>query len=392
MLEQLHRSEEAIAHQQRLQIIGTMTGGIAHEFNNLLTPILGHADLLQLEVPEDSEIYESVREISDAAVRCKEIIRQLSSLSRKNVESEYQSLPAGRVLGRILKMIQSVCPSYVQVQGTLDLGDIRILGNETQLQQVILNICVNAFQAMAGQGGTLTVTGQLRTRQELGEASGGWEGAAGDLFVQLDLADTGCGMSSDTLEQIFDPFFTTKPSGQGTGLGLSLAQQIVRSHRGSLYAESELGHGSVFHLLLPAMEPEGQETMAFSGAGLVPARVLLAGDNPRTLAQWAQFLAGQGISASAVSWAELPEQLRGQETHVLVADCGPDLGRVLAQCQTLHGTYSGMRQALMAERKTREAFQAQQQEVFQCILEKPVSNRELLRAVEALLGSGKKTG
>ncbi len=140
------------------------------------------------------------------------------------------------------------------------------------------------------------------------------------------------------------------------------------------------------------MEPEGQETMAFSGAGLVPARVLLAGDNPRTLAQWAQFLAGQGISASAVSWAELPEQLRGQETHVLVADCGPDLGRVLAQCQTLHGTYPGMRQALLAERQTREAFQAQQQGVFQCILEKPVSNRELLRAVEALLGSGKKTG
>ncbi len=267
LLEQLHRSEEVIAHQQRLQIIGTMTGGIAHEFNNLLTPILGHADLLQLEVPEDSDAYESVREISDAAVRCKEMIQQLSSLSRKNVEAEYQPLPAGSMFGRILKMVRSVCPSYVQVQCSLDLGDARILGNETQLQQVILNICVNAFQAMAGQEGTLTVTGRLRARQELEKACVVPEGAAGDTYVQLDLADTGYGMSSDTLEQIFDPFFTTKPAGQGTGLGLSLAQQIIHAHRGMLYAESRLGQGSVFHLLLPVMGAENREASEMAENG-----------------------------------------------------------------------------------------------------------------------------
>ena len=123
LLEQLHRSEETLAHQQRLQIIGTMTGGIAHEFNNLLTPILGHADLIQLEAPEGSELADSAREIADAAARCKEIIQQLSSLSRKNVETSYQLLPVGPVIHRILNTVQSICPSSITFHRSLDLGN-----------------------------------------------------------------------------------------------------------------------------------------------------------------------------------------------------------------------------------------------------------------------------
>ena len=121
-LEELHRSEQAIAHQQRLQIMGTMTGGIAHEFNNLLTPILGHAELMLLDLPEDSELYDSAQEIAQAAGHCKEIIQQLSALSRKNVETVYKPLDAQEALGRVMKMVRSICPDQVELSVDLDFG------------------------------------------------------------------------------------------------------------------------------------------------------------------------------------------------------------------------------------------------------------------------------
>lgn len=386
LLEQLHRSEETIAHQQRLQVIGTMTGGIAHEFNNLLTPILGHADLIQLEAPEGSDLQDSAREISDAAARCKEIIQQLASLSRKNVDTEYQSLPAQAMFTRIIKMVQSICPSQVEVRSCLELEDASILGNETQLQQVILNICVNAFHAMEGKEGTLTVTGRLYTRQELEETGAALEGRVWDTYVRLDLADTGCGMSSDTLEQIFDPFFTTKPAGQGTGLGLSLAQQIIRAHKGTLYAESELGRGSVFHIILPATLPDSGEAHERVSPELRSARVLLAGGNPRTLAHWARFLEERGLRVSTASWSELLDQVEAQEPDVLVVDSDPDQGRVLEVCMSLRGSHPRLRKVMLTQRLTRETLQAKQQGSIQCLLEKPISNQELLRGVDSLLG------
>ena len=116
ILEEMHRSEETIAHQQRLQIMGTMTGGIAHEFNNLLTPIMGYADLLMAELPEDSEQYESAAEIYEASVKAKEIIQQISSLSRKNMETAYKNMSVKRMLTRALKMVRSICPSNIKLK------------------------------------------------------------------------------------------------------------------------------------------------------------------------------------------------------------------------------------------------------------------------------------
>lgn len=235
-LEDLHRREQSIAHQQRLQMMGTMTGGIAHEFNNLLTPILGHAELLLVDLPEQSELYDSAQEIARSAAHCKEIIRQLSTLSRKNVETVYQLLPAQQVFSGVMKMVRPICPEGVTLEENLQLGETRFLGNETQINQVVLNVCVNAIHAIGAGPGRLRVTGRVAEREELiGQSivppSDLWQ-----QYLCLDVEDDGCGMSQVTLAQIFDPFFTTKKSGQGTGLGLSLAAQIIRAHKGDIWA------------------------------------------------------------------------------------------------------------------------------------------------------------
>ena len=148
ILERMHQSEETIAHQQRLQIMGTMTGGIAHEFNNLLTPIMGYAEFLMMDLPEGSDNYDSAKEIYDASVKAKEIIQQISSLSRKNMETAFKTLDADRVFKRALKMVRSVCPDNIELKENINLPGVTIVGNETQLNQVILNIGVNAIHAI----------------------------------------------------------------------------------------------------------------------------------------------------------------------------------------------------------------------------------------------------
>ena len=167
LLEEMHRSEEAIAHQQRLQIMGTMTGGIAHEFNNLLTPIMGYADLLLLELDEGSDSYDSALEIYEASAKAKEMIQQISSLSRKNMETAYKDMEGTRVLSRALKMVRSVCPSNIRLEEEVNLEGAHILCNETQMNQVILNICVNAIHAIDRREGRIRIRAWVAGRDDL---------------------------------------------------------------------------------------------------------------------------------------------------------------------------------------------------------------------------------
>ena len=187
-----------------------MTGGIAHEFNNLLTPIMGYAELLMADLDEECEGYDSASEIYEASVKAKEIIQQISSLSRKNMETAYKNMGAERMMKRALKMVRSVCPSNVHLETDLDFRGKCILGNETQLNQVILNICVNSIHAIGREDGRILVRGRTAKKGELEcgcpvPVSGTW-----DEYVRIDIEDNGCGMSQDVLKQIFDPFFTTK--------------------------------------------------------------------------------------------------------------------------------------------------------------------------------------
>lgn len=240
-LEEVSRKSQALAHHQRLEIIGTLTSSIAHEFNNLLTPIMGYS-LMVLEKlpPEEEDTYDNVLEIYEASRKAKTIISRLSDLSRKNTALTFQYLAPDDLAQRALDIAAPARPPKVQVIRRLQCRHVWVHGNEIQLSQMLLNLILNAYQAMAETGGTLTLT----TEQQ-GEE------------VCFRVADTGPGIDPALAEKIFEPFFTTKERGKGTGLGLAIVQQVAKEHHGTVTVDSEPGRGTTMTVRLPL--PAGEE-------------------------------------------------------------------------------------------------------------------------------------
>lgn len=241
-LEEVTKKTQALAHHQRLEIIGTLTSSIAHEFNNLLTPIMGYSIMvLEKLPPEDEETCDNVLEIYEASRKAKTIISRLSDLSRKNTALTFQYLSPDDLAQRALDIAAPARPPKVQVQSRLQCRHLWLYGNEIQLSQMLLNLILNAYQAMEAEGGTLTVT----------------TGAEGDEIC-FRIADTGPGIDPAVRKDIFEPFFTTKERGKGTGLGLAIVQQVAQEHHGKVCVDSEPGRGTTMtvRLPMPAREDE----------------------------------------------------------------------------------------------------------------------------------------
>lgn len=236
LLEQENEAMQDLAHHQRLELIGTMTSGIAHEFNNLLTPIMGYSILSMEQLQEDSEqVLENLSEIYDASKRAKTLITRLSALSRKNSGDTKHLFSPDRLSDKVLDMAQPSLPPMVTVIRDYHCPKECLFADETQIGQLLLNLVINAFQAMERAGGTLTISTQLE-----------------DGTVRFRVCDTGPGIPPEVFPQLFDPFFTTKETGQGTGLGLAIARQIAENHNGAVTVTSEAGHSTVFTVSLPA--------------------------------------------------------------------------------------------------------------------------------------------
>ena len=243
-LEELHESREQVRHYQKLQTIGALAGGIVHEFNNLLTPIMGYSEFLKQQLGPENEYYEDIDEIYKAGGRAKEIVDQILPFSRRETDStQYNVVNLNAVIWDALKMVRMLLPSSVRLVVKPYSGPINIYGSATQIHQVLLNLCTNAYQAMEVTGGTLTVATRRVFQDQLPEQ---YHPVAEGEFVRLEVSDTGCGIPPEMLSRIFDPFFTTKAAGDGTGLGLSVVQNILISHGGFIEAESTVGRGSRF--------------------------------------------------------------------------------------------------------------------------------------------------
>lgn len=234
MQELLEKTKE-LAHHQRLETIGTLTSGIAHEFSNLLTPIMGYSIMTMESLPEGcDELMDNLSEIYSASQRAKSLIARISSLSRKNSESSFQYHSPDQLLDKVEEMTKQSRPKKVEVVKRYHCPEDCVFVHETQIIQMLLNIILNAFQAMAAAGGTLTVETEETDDQ---------------VFIRV--RDTGHGIPKEALEKIFDPFFTTKEPGHGTGLGLAIARQIAEQHSGTITVQSQAGEGTVFTVTLP---------------------------------------------------------------------------------------------------------------------------------------------
>ncbi len=230
---------------QRLEAIGQLAGGVAHDLNNALAPILMTLPLLKLDYPEGGEMLDTVE---TSAARCAEMVRQLLTFAR-GAEGERQAVAAGRLVKEIEKIVRGTFPKNIELRTEVGPAVRPILGDPTQLHQVLLNLCVNARDAMPG-GGILTVQARDFRVDEV-FASGVPEARPGQ-YVLFEVVDTGCGIPGELLDRIFEPFFTTKGPDHGTGLGLSTVVGIVKGHGGFLRVQSEPGQGSCFAVYLPA--------------------------------------------------------------------------------------------------------------------------------------------
>lgn len=248
-LEELHQSRDQINHSRKLQTLGALTGGVVHEFNNLLTPILGYSEFLKEQMGPGSEYYEDMDEIYKAGTRAKEIVDQLLPFSRKETDSTvYRVFHLDTVVRDATKMISMILPKKVKLLVDCGCDAASVYGSATQINQVLLNLCTNAYQSMEETGGTLTVRSFPVPVQRLPED---FHPMSGGSYVAVSVEDTGCGMEPEVQAHIFDAFFTTKAPGQGTGMGLSVVQNILVSHGGFIQVESTPGQGSRFTFYLP---------------------------------------------------------------------------------------------------------------------------------------------
>jgi two-component system, cell cycle sensor histidine kinase and response regulator CckA len=249
------RLEAQIRQVQKLEAIGQLAGGIAHDFNNILAAILMSLDMLKIKHASNPELQQGLKDLDTEAHRAADLTRQLLMFSRRSVLS-VKPLDLNDIVTNLLKMLSRLIGEHIDLRfdGKADLPSVA--ADASMLDQVIMNLVVNARDAMP-HGGRITIsTSAVHIGEEqVGEGS---ERRAGD-FLCLTVADTGCGMDTETLKRIFDPFFTTKELGKGTGLGLATVHGISAQHSGWVEVESTLGKGTTFRVFLPAAEGEAEE-------------------------------------------------------------------------------------------------------------------------------------
>ena len=241
--------EARLRHAQKMESIGTLAGGIAHEFNNMLGIIIGNAELAADDIPEWSPVKECLDEIRSASLRASDVIKQILSFARKDV-TEREPLQLTPIIKESLKLLRASFPTTIEISQDISCEFDTVLTNPMQISQVLMNLCTNAAQAMREHSGVLKVT---LKNVEFGNQDAGLDITPG-RYVKLTVSDTGHGIEPEIMDRIFDPYFTTKEMGQG--MGLSVVHGIVKSCHGIITVHSGPEKGSVFEVLLPVIEAE----------------------------------------------------------------------------------------------------------------------------------------
>ncbi|MCF8125635.1 MAG: response regulator, partial [Desulfotignum sp.] len=247
--------EQKVAESERLQAIGTLAGGIAHDFNNILGAIMGYTELARMDCDELSKQHANLTKILAASYRARDLIQQILTFSRQS-EIEPRPVQVNIIVKEALKLLRASLPRTIAMVEDLSCSSI-IMGDATQIHQVVMNLCTNAGQAMKERSkGVLSVSLEEVTQEVFQEKS--VPAMPPGSYLRLQVADTGKGMPSHVMERIFEPFFTTKQKDQGTGMGLSVVHGIVKSHGGDIQVKTTPGEGTVFDVLLPVIRQDKQ--------------------------------------------------------------------------------------------------------------------------------------
>ncbi len=243
-----YRLERQLRHTQKMEAIGTLAGGVAHDFNNVLTPIMGYSEIIRLKLKQEGfsgqPVFDYLEEILKAAKRAKSLVEQVLTFSR-SIEKKEILQYIHPIVKEVMKLMRATLPSTIVIKENISEHCGKVFIDPVQLHQVLINLCTNASHAMVGKHGQLNV--KLGLVPPAGD---------GKDWVELSVADTGCGIEEQDIERIFEPYFTTKEKTSGTGMGLAMVHGIVSRQGGFIKVESEVGKGSIFRVYLPVAQKE----------------------------------------------------------------------------------------------------------------------------------------
>ncbi len=371
---------------QKMESVGRLAGGVAHDFNNMLGVILGHTDLALEQVDPEDPINEDLRGIQMAARRSADLTRQLLAFARKQTIA-LQILDLSETITGALNMLQRLIGENIQLKWspTADLWPVK--ADPSQIEQILTNLCVNARDAIQDVGEIVLTAGNCMVDDHYCSTR---EGLTPGEYVRLEIRDTGGGMEKEVLEHIFEPFFTTKQMGKGTGLGLAMVYGAVRQNSGFIYVASELGYGTTFSIYLPRQEASPRQPAAAKR----PARqgketVLLVEDEPAILNLAARLLRKQGYGVLATKSPTDALRLAAEhegDIHLLLTDViMPEMnGRVLAD--NLRARYPHIKCLFMSGYTADVVAKQGILDEDVSFLQKPFSAEELADKMELVLG------
>jgi PAS domain S-box-containing protein len=289
--------ETELRHVHKMEAVGNLAGGIAHEFNNVLTIIIGNAELAADDLEAWHPATENLSEIKHASMRAKDVVKQLLSFSRK-LDIKKEPIDIRIIVRESLKFLKASLPSNIRIQEKFSASIDTIAADPTQIHQVLINLCSNAAHAMDEEGGTLlielnNVTSDLKAASKNPDLKPG-------RYVKCSVSDTGKGIPPDLLDKIFDPYFTTKDVNKGTGMGLAVVHGIVQTHGGAITVESNVGNGAAFHIYLPSSK-EKKPKILFHDE-ILPAgdeKILFVDDEPSIVRYSRRVLERLGYTVSA---------------------------------------------------------------------------------------------
>jgi len=389
MMNEQKQLEKELQQAQKLEAVATLAGGIVHDFNNLLQSIQGFSEVLLFGKKKDDPSFAILKRIMAAVHRGGMLTRQLLTYSRK-IKSKKRPIHLNDHVRQAHQLLQSTIPKMIEIELRLEEGLKMVNADSVQMEQVLMNLAINARDAMPDGGRLVIETANVRLPEKLSETQSMSTSREGIL---LSVSDTGHGMDEDTMEKIFEPFFTTKAPGKGTGLGLSMVHGIVKNHCGRISCRSTPGKGTCFQIYLPAVEPvpekkPADETRGYQGGN---ETILLVDDDENIRNTGQERLESAGYKVRTASGGEMALDVYGQKKetiHLVLLDLiMPGMGG--ARClQELLQTDPGIKVVIISgyspDDQTLQAIKSS----TRGFLPKPYTGEQLLGTVRKALDGG----
>jgi PAS domain S-box-containing protein len=290
--------ENQLRQAHKMEAIGKLAGGIAHEFNNVLGIILGNAELALDDVPDWNPAKESLKEIRTASFRAKEVVRQILSFARKTMTA-LNPLEINTIVKESIKLMRASIPAMIDIQTRISPEPKMIMGDSTEIHQIVINLCTNASHAMKTSGGILQFGISEVTLDE--KTASHYEDLSTGDFVKLTVKDTGEGIPPDILEKVFEPYFTTKEFGAGSGMGLAVVYGIVKKCKGAIDIKSTVGKGTTVEVLFPKIEEAPAKEKKEDELPTGNERILLVDDDPSIVTTISQMLERLGYTVTSMT-------------------------------------------------------------------------------------------